>query len=1092
MNTLQCRKHRSTRSTIPTSVILSGGIGVIFSLGADAGLPIPQVPLQTGSSVPANVWFVLDDSGSMARSYMPDDVLDTTPIDISLQTYVRNGIFYNPAVTYRPWRKADGSFYPITPATAAYGSDTAASGTISLTASDQIFYVPKVGITDLADARQYYRYRLRSSGSMERCTSLALSSGVWTWQSCSRINSETWATSSGTITRSYSQELQNYATWYSYSRTRTKVAKSGASLAFSGLGETIRVGFTTIWNRNTFPIPVASDNGLFRNYGGSSNRTEWFNRLFAAGASGTTPLRSALRTSGEYFSKSDSSGPYGPESGDAQLACRQNFTILTTDGFWNGDSGFSQSDADSTIGPTVEGPNNLSYRYSPSRPYMDGRADTLADVAMANWVRDLRSDLPNIVPSTPADPGFWQHSVTFGLSIGLKGTLNPDTDLPALTTGAKSWPDPTANEDATRIDDLWHASINGRGKFVAATNSEQFAQGLKDALSTITARVSSSSNVSTSTTSISTDSQAFQASFIGGQWTGELAAYQLTASGFSAIPNWLASQQVPVASSRNIFTWNGSEGAEFPTSAQTTALTVDIAAFVRGDDSKEIQNGGTFRDRLSLLGDIINSSPVYVNDSGGTVYIGANDGMLHAFDARSGRERFAYLPGGVNLADLKLLSDPSYAHRHFVDGPLVVSSTDQTPGKRILVGALGRGGPGMFGLDVTNGGSFGAASVLWDRPSIPELGVLLSTPFIAKLNNGSAGVVVGNGPNSVDERAILVVIDAQSGSTIRTLDTGAGSATAPNGLSAPRGWDIDTDGIVDYVYAGDLQGNVWKFDLTGSNPSQWKISNSGAPLFVAKSAGGVRQPITGGMTVGKDPETFDTWISVGTGRYLIASDMSDKSVQTWYGLIDKDATITGRSVLKQRKIVAVGTISGTIVRGFENSVTGDMEGKKGWYLDFVEPPTFAPEGERMVGDALLFGRAIIAASIVPNSNACEVGGSGYINAIDAFTGAALSSSLFDIDGNGDFAELVPGSPGPGGASPVGSFNPGVGLPTTPILVGGVTPGTGSGAPITPAPGSCPPGTHMVLVNGSDGTPAWKCVDTGNTQGRISWREIIKD
>lgn len=1071
------------------------GIAAIFSVSAQAGLVLPNVPLQTGSSLPANIWFVLDDSGSMASTQMPDDVPATTPVNIALQTSARNGIYYNPAVTYRPWRRADGTFFPTTAATAAYSSTTLNSGSINLMLTDQLFYVPKVGISDFSNATQYIRYRLRTTGALERCSTLSYVGSAWTWQSCVNLPSETWSTSAGTTIRTAAQEWQNFATWYSYSRTRNKVAKSGASFAFSGLGEDIRVGFTTIWNRSTFDIPVGTDNGLFRDRGTSTNRTIWFNRMLAAGASGVTPLRSALQRSGDYFRRTDAAGPYGPESGDQQLACRQNFTILTTDGFWNSDAAFSQADTDSVAGPTMVGPNNSPFAYVPANPYKDGRGNTLADVAMANWVQDLRPDMPNSVPTSLANPAFWQHNVTFSMSIGLQGTLNPNVDLPALTAGTKVWPDPLAAENATRIDDLWHAAVNGRGKFVEATNSELFAQGLKDALATITARVSSSSNVSTSSASISSDSQAFQASFIGGQWTGELAAFPLTAAGLSETPRWLGSEGIPLPASRKIYTWNGTAGAAFPTAAQSTALTNSVVAYLRGDQSYEIQNGGTFRDRLHVLGDIVGSSPVYVNGasaSSGTVYVGANDGMLHAFSAQNGQEHFAYVPGGIDLANLKTLSASNYAHRYFVDGPLVVSSEGQVTGRRILIGSLGRGGRGMFGLDVSNPTSFATTSVLWDKFSDVDMGNVISTPFIAKLNTGNTAAIIGNGPNSAGDRAVLLVIDVVTGTIIKRFDTNFGSSTQPNGLSAPRGWDADTDGTVDFVYAGDLQGNVWKFDLSGSNPVQWKIANAGSPLFVTKNAGGVRQPITGGMTVGKNPDTFATWLSVGTGRYLLSGDSTDTSVQTWYGLIDSGATIAGRGELKQRKIAVVGTIGGTLVRGFETQAENDMAGKKGWYLDLLDPPSYSAGGERMVGDAILFGRALIAASIIPNSDPCEVGGTGFLNAINAFTGASLASSLFDIDGDGAFNDALPGT-GPGGQpTPVGSFNPGVGMLTTPVLVGGVYPVPGAGGPPMPAPGSCPAGTHLILVNGSDGTPAWKCVDTGSTQGRISWREIIRD
>ncbi|MGE3106595.1 MAG: pilus assembly protein [Lysobacterales bacterium] len=1135
---MQSCPESSLRASRRPLVAVLAVLVAISSFCAQAVLPLPEVPLQSGSALPANIWFILDDSGSMDWDFMPDSVpAISTPngFNFARQTFARNTVYYNPATTYQPWRRWDGGFFPVTLPTAAWSSTQLASGgTIDLTASDKFFYVPKAGATNLADGTQYWRYRLRTTGVIER-RELTFASGSWAWRNPVSLASVTWTTPNGPVTRTFAQELQNYATWYSYARTRNKVAKGGASAAFSGLGEDVRVGFSTIWNRSTFNIPVTSDSGLFRDQGGSTNRSTWFSRLHTATASGSTPLRNALKAAGTYFSRTDASGPYGPEPTSQQLACRQNFTILTTDGFWNGPSP-GMPNVDGTAGATITGPNNPPFQYSPANPYKDTRADTLADVGMNNWIRDLRPDLPNIVPTSAADPAFWQHAVTFGISIGLRGTLNPETDLPALTTGALSWPPPSASS-INNIDDLWHAAVNGRGEFVAATDPQAFSDGLKDALATITSRVGSSSNAATNSATISSNTQIFLASFIGGQWTGELTALPVTASGAGATPNWLASNGIPTPAARNIFTWDSSagpsgDGASFPTTAQTTALGgPPVVAYLRGDRSGEQQNGGSFRDRLSLLGDIVDSSPVFVagatSGTQDTIYFGANDGYLHAVNANNGAERFAYAPGGLNLNNLKKLTDPDYPHRYFVDGPLVVSTDVSTPAKRILVGTLGRGGRGIFALDVTDPTTFNATKVLWDRSTDADMGNVLGRPFIAKLNNGKTGVVVANGPNGATDHAVLFIFDVNDGSLIKKLDTGFGGPTQVNGLSAPRGLDTDLDGDIDIVYAGDLQGNVWKFDLSGNAAGPWKVANSGQPLYVAMDPLGNRQPITGRMTFGRNPVDFERWIFFGTGRFLTNGDPADKSVQTWYGMLDPTEVVPAITIpsvvnrsavsnlLKTRKVAVIDTINGTVVRGFETPVPGDMAGKKGWLLDLLNPTSYTPQGERMVGDPFLFGEAVVAPTIIPNNDPCEVGGSGFVNALDAFTGATLPSSLFDVDGNLAFDDTVPG-----GGTPVGSFSPGAGLPANPVVVGvsgsprcGVLgqpactcgnpgqPACACGTPGQPAcpcnpalgPCPCPEGTNLGLVPGSNGgVPRSLCVAEQSGQGRISWREIIRD
>ncbi|HRP88300.1 MAG TPA: hypothetical protein PLS34_12400, partial [Gammaproteobacteria bacterium] len=243
--------------------------------------------------------------------------------------------------------------------------------------------------------------------------------------------------------RSLSQELANYATWFSYHRTRMKAAKAGASAAFSELGTNIRVGFRTIWQQNgsvttgnwprqAVPIPVQYNDGLFDDVtidgDTHDNRSKWYRRLHGAIGQNGTPLHGALFQAGTYFGSDAVTGPYGPQSGADQLACRQNFTILTTDGYWNNETQNYPSESrvgnvDGTDGPTItEASTGASYTYEAVAPYADAHGETngtLADVAMQFWKNDLRTGMRNIVPTTDANPAFWQHMVTFGLSIGL-------------------------------------------------------------------------------------------------------------------------------------------------------------------------------------------------------------------------------------------------------------------------------------------------------------------------------------------------------------------------------------------------------------------------------------------------------------------------------------------------------------------------------------------------------------------------------------------------------------------------------------------------------------------------------------------------
>ncbi|WOB49785.1 PilC/PilY family type IV pilus protein [Xanthomonas hydrangeae] len=923
-----------------------------------------------------------------------------------------------------------------------------------------------------------------------RCSSGSTDSNDWV--NCSS------ATPTG---KNSSSEATNYATWFSYHRTRIKAAKAGAGQAFSDLGGNVRVGFRTIWSRNNLDIPVNDGNqGLFMDKAASGGaaaiaaRTNWYNRLYNASGYNGTPLLNALDGVGQYFQGSSSTGPYGPEAGVDQYACRQNFAIMTTDGYWNGATAVNPGNQDGTNGTTYSGPGGVPapYGYTASTPYSDSYSNTLADVAMSYWKSDLRSDLDNIVPTSNADPAFWQHMVTFGIAIGARGVLDPATDLARLVAGTIGWPDPQptytgGNDILARIDDLWHAAVNGRGTFLTAADPNAFKLGLTAALSTITQRTGSFSNVSATSTSLDGGTLVFTASYLSGVWTGELNAYPVVNSAVSGTPTWSASQGIPT-SNRKIFTWNGVAGSTFPTATQTTSLARASAPAVAGDDnalyiagnrSKELVNGGTLRNRTSLLGDIVSSSPAYSSDTG-TVYVGANDGMLHAFNATNGVEQFAYIPSSINFADLGSLSAPTYSHRYFVDGPVILSTRAQTPDRTILVGSLGKGGKGVYALDVTTPSSFSASNVKWERygasgdAEAANIGFIQSRPFVARLNDGTTALVVANGINSTNDQAVLLVYNLETGALLKQINTNVGSSSAPNGLSGATGWDADANGTVDYVYAGDVRGNVWKFDISGVTSGSWRVANTGSPIFTASypvGTGSTLQPITADMTVALNPSTYETWLFFGTGRFMTTGDLTDKSGQSLYGIVDTATsasnTTLARTALTTRSITVTGTQNGFPVRAFQpNSIL--PAGSRGWYIDLLKPAAVTGgagtlEGERIVSEAQLFNRTLLVSSIIPTASACQADGTGYINALDAFTGTSGTESFFDLDGDGSFSDETVGG------LPVGSVNLGVGMPT----LGNVLRG-------------------KIVVGGSKGSLGGVNIADNRNTGRVSWREIIRD
>lgn len=876
--------------------------------------------------------------------------------------------------------------------------------------------------------------------------------------------------------RTFQEELVNYATWFSFHRTRMKAAKAGASEAFGALDGKVRAGFRTIWNRSSMDIPVGDGNeGRFVDRAGTlvtNSRTNWYSRLHGVIGANGTPLLSALTDAGAYYSRSGASGPYGPQAGNDQYSCRQNFAILTTDGYWNNDS-TSVGNVDGTAGTEITGPRGRQYRYSPVGPYQDSHPNTLADVAMYYWGRDLRDDLVNNVPTSDANPAFWQHMVTFGISIGLSGNTGWKSvaDVPQNA----SWPNPTdgpSTGDADRIDDLLHASVNGRGAFVAASNPREFTQGLSTALEAISQRTSSYSNVATNSVSLDAGSQVFSASYVSGVWTGTVTARPVGRRGVSDTVNWTAS--TPVWSERKIYTSSytsvglpGARGATFPTAAQEAALGRDggpanyqvsgleNSRYLKGSSALEARNGGRLRNRASVIGDIVGSSPAYVKETN-TLYVGANDGMLHAFNASDGVELFAYVPNIIDFNALSTLSRGDYAHKFFVDGPVVVSSRRLTPNRNILVGTLGKGGKGLFALNVTDPAAITASNLfMWERNETPggHMGLVLGKPFFSRLGDDRRVVVLGNGINSRSNRAALIVLDADTGAVVREIDTGVGDEGSPNGLSAPTGV-LGPDGkTLAYVYAGDMLGNVWKFDLT---------SNSSTPvrLFTATRSG-VAQPISGGVTVATHPRTGKRWVFFGTGRFLTVEDADANSaastaVQSMYGFIEGDAgAAVSRSELTRRSVTNAGLVDGIETRVFDERSALPQD-SKGWFIDLPE------RGERIVQDAQVVSTFLVTASMAPTGTACEADGKGFINALDAFTGTSAGGSYFDLDGDGDTSDSTVGG------RPIGSIDPGVGMPTLPNLLRG-----------------------LLIVGGTTGdtndpftlAPQWE---------RVSWREIRRD
>ena len=402
------------------------------------------------------------------------------------------------------------------------------------------------------------------------------------------------------------------------------------------------------------------------------------------------------------------------------------------------------------------------------------------------------------------------------------------------------------------------------------------------------------------------------------------------------------------------------------------------------------------------------------------VYVGGNDGMLHGFDAQSGKELFAYIPATVVANGLTELTKPSYNHRYFVDGEITVADVYINKSWRtVLVGTLGAGGVGknrssthnaIYALDITDPN---AVNLLWEKSSddikdangVPALGVSLGKPVIIQNSKNQWRVVLGNGPNSGADTAqkssaSLISIDLFDGKpTVTSVPS-----TLDNGLSAIRAWDSTGDGLTDTLYAGDLNGNIWKFDLRTATPTASKV-------FTATDAQGVPQPITTVPLVGISPYDRSTWIFVGTGLYLSVKDAVNAQVQSWYGIKDNTKKGKQRGDLLQRKIFKDVALSGTdtikVARVIEGGTRADLADKEGWYLDFYSMLGDKPvaTGERMITPNRFQGGALTGTTRNPNANdPCAIDGAGMTMALDPFSGTPLPSNYFDVNEDGEITD----------------------------------------------------------------------------------------
>lgn len=749
------------------------------------------------------------------------------------------------------------------------------------------------------------------------------------------------------------------------------------------------------------------------------------------------------------------------------------------------------------------------------RPDMAGK-----QTASTYWV-DVRENEELL---TKDKNQYWLAAKYGGFEVPDNYTLS---SAPPLDSWNKS--NEVLSNDDLRPDNFYVASD---AENMVRSLEQAFAQIANEVQSTTTSLAANSSRLETDTAVFQSK---LDSKYWSGDLQGLLVESD---GNVASAPVWSAAEQLDnlsVVTGRNILTIKpptGSGGAQVSTTGSTftwDGLTTDQQnqlkktaesgnanaknrlEYLRGDRSNEMSiehRTRPFRQRGSRLGDIVNSDPQFVhkqdygysrltgwgNDVAAKykdfrsteayvsrvpmIIAGANDGMLHGFNASvtsasGGEELFAFVPNGI-FHNLLKLTEPSYAHRYYVDGTPRVS--DAWLGSRwatVAVGSTGAGGKSIFSIDLTNvsgKSSVSATNVMWEFTH-PEMGYTIGQPAIVALPNEKFGVIVSSGyHDEAPNRGYVWVLNINDGSVIKEFEI----PTTGN-LGAPLVSDLSFNQEADRVYVADTLGKVWRLDLASSDKNSWGIPSSlnNGPLFIAKDASGESQAITAPLSSAYNHKG-EHMLLFGTGSFYRNGDNEipdNPKAETFYGIFDKGIAIEGRGSLLQQKIIEEAHVHGKKVRAVtDESLTDDHQG---WFLDLAWDPSEGgkgPDGERVIAKASLRSDRVLFTTMTPTNDPCAFGGTSMIMALDLISGKRLPHTYFDINNDGeldDADDMEPGSDG----------SPGIPWSGVSDVDDGVIKGVST--------------LHKwICFAGSSGS-APKCMPVSGSmrEGRQSWREV---
>lgn len=638
---------------------------------------------------------------------------------------------------------------------------------------------------------------------------------------------------------------------------------------------------------------------------------------------------------------------------------------------------------------------------------------------------------------------------------------------------------------APQPDDSWQRpDIKGEARnYFLGNDAKSMLAALDNIFNKISADSANIAGAAVSSRRAAEVNALFQGRFDSNNWHGDVVSYGVTVSDTMLAslnrdtPNWSAAAKLDATapSARTIvvgvkdasgstralnFEWgevSGVYGDVFKTSPIPGVTTPDSDAiaeqrvnFLRGDRSKE-QPAGTLRKRASVMGDVINSGVVFsgspslsITDSSyksfletyknrtKVVLVGANDGMLHAFDALDGKEWFAYIPSWV-VPKLNKLTSPSYGHESYVDATPTVAEanlgTESAPEWRtVAVGGTGAGGQGVYALDITNPTAFGTNKVLWEftdaDAEAADLGNVVGRPRVLKFKVDGGYkwfAVVPSGVNNytadghatTDGRPALILLDLSKpagaswnlGSNFFKIRlpkrSSATTATGVLNFSAA----LDAKGAVTSLYVGDLHGQLWKLDFAShTSSSEWSDPDSAldtlsayssghaVPLFTTQMVNGAPQPISMAPALSYGPQGH-LIVSFGTGKFLeesdklpitdVANNTSSFPTQTVYAIYDSGQSGSGDLTISALQPISANASKWDGV-SFPWGIPGANSSQRaGWYFDY---PGSNSEGERQIGNFLVVDDYLVFNSIMPAGDSCA-SGSGATYQVSIFNGA---------------------------------------------------------------------------------------------------------